>query len=440
MTAPPPRVGIGGSATDNDSVSSEAVEQAVLDRIDSGTVVTTAAELVGLPSLSGAEDVAQEQVARMLRRVGADVEIWRADVGRLAASPWFSAEFDRIDPLCVVGRFGSDQGPTLLVDGHIDVVPPGDPSRWTNPPFTPMVRDGRLFGRGACDMKGGLAAAICAMEALRAARVRLRGSVLLASVFGEEDGGSGTLAILDHGIRADACIIAEPTELAIAPAVAGALSFRIRVTGQSAHGALREEGVSAIERLPFVQRALLALEERRNARSHDPLFGWLRRPFSICTGRVAGGDWPSSEADWLTLEGRYGVAPGEDLDTARHELEDAVLSGAAGDAWLREHPPEIEWWGGQFYPARTDVLDPIVQTTAGAVADVTGKAAEQRAMSYGCDMGLTVGMADIPTVVFGPGDIRAAHRPDEHVPVNDLVTSARALALTMVRFCGVSAS
>jgi acetylornithine deacetylase len=203
--------------------------------------------------------------------------------------------------------------------------------------------------------------------------------------------------------------------------------------------------VSAIEKLAPVQRAVLALEAERNGPAalsalgaDGPLFGWLERPFAICGGRVEGGDWPSSEADWLTWEGRYGVAPGEDLAAARAQFEEAVASVCVDDAWLAEHPPTVEWWGGQFLPARTDASNPIVTATHAAARAVAGGDVPLRGMPYGCDAGLTVGVGEIPTVVFGPGDIRDAHVPDESVPVADLVASARTLALTALRFCGTA--
>jgi acetylornithine deacetylase len=161
----------------------------------------------------------------------------------------------------------------------------------------------------------------------------------------------------------------------------------------------------------------------------------MKLPFAICAGRVRGGDWPSSEADWLELEGRYGVAPDEDLDVARRELEDAVADAALRDEWLTEHPPTVEWWGGQFLPGRTDRDDPIVGTVGDALEDASGRALVVRGMPYGCDLGLMDRVGHIPTVVFGPGDVRAAHRPDEHVPVGELVDCARAIALSIVRFC-----
>ena len=413
------------------------VEQRVLDQIDLDRVVELTSELVRVPSRPAEETPGQELAARLLDEAGCAVETFEADVEALSRHPWFSAEVDRDRILGVIGRTGAGRGPTLLIDGHLDVVPEGDARSWTSPPFEPTIRDGRLFGRGTCDMKGGVAAAIHAVEAIRAAGVELDGTVALAPVAGEEDGGSGTLALLEHGVEADACLIPEPTGLAVVPAVAGALSWRIEVPGRAAHGCLREEGVSAIEVFRHVQDAVIELEERRNTGVAGGWFGWLERPFAICGGRIAGGDWPSSEADWVTWEGRFGVAPWEDLAAARAQFEAAVAGSGERHPWLAAHPPTVTWWGSQFYPAATDVDAPIVGTASGALAAVDGRTPELRGMPYGCDMGLTVGLGGLPTVVFGPGDIRDAHTLDESVAIDELERAARAVALTILRTCGV---
>jgi acetylornithine deacetylase len=419
------------------SIPWSPAEQAVLSAIDVDRVVAIASELIAVPSLSADETPGQRVVASMLSAAGMEVETWDVDVEALSAHPYFSAEVSRDEILGVVGRAGTGRGPVLLIDGHIDVVPTGAPEDWTSPPFEPTVRDGRLYGRGACDMKGGLAAAIHAVEAIRTAGIELDGTVVVASVAGEEDGGSGTLALLEHGVRADACLIPEPSGLEVVPAVAGALSWRIRVRGLSAHGCLREEGYSAIEAFHPVHQAVLELERVRNARDAGPLFSWLERPFAICGGRIAGGDWPSSEADWVLWEGRFGVAPGEDLTEARRELEDAVAAASVGHPWLTEHPAELEWWGGQFHPGATDVDDAIVTTVRAAATEVLGEPPALRGMPYGCDLGLTVNVGGMPTVVFGPGNVRDAHSPDESVPIGDLGQTARVIALTILRICGV---
>jgi acetylornithine deacetylase len=413
-----------------------AAEDRALAAIDPDAIVATLSDLVAIPSLSGHESPAQEHVAALLADAGLEVARWDIDMAALAAHPHFSAEVDRPAALGVVGSLGPEAGPALLLNGHVDVVPAGDPADWTTPPWTATVVGGRVHGRGTADMKGGLACAVHAARALAESGVDPPGRLLVAPVVGEEDGGSGTLALLEHGVRADAAIVLEPTGLALAPAQAGALSFRLTVRGLSAHGALREEGVSAVEKYLPLHAALLAFEERRNRAVGNPAFAHLARPFAICVGRVEAGDWPSSEADWLRAEGRYGVSPEEDLEAARAAFEHTVAEAAAADDWLAAHPPRIEWVGGQFHPAVIANDHPLVGLVAGAHIEVTGTPPALEGVPYGSDMGKLVGVGGIPTVVYGPGDVRVAHRPDEFVPVDELVTCTRALVLAALRFGG----
>ena len=412
-------------------------ERQVLDTIDVDGMVEDVRALVRIPSWDGRETPAQEHVARLLTDMGLDVDRWEIDLEALARHPAFSAEIERDGALGVVGTLaGTGGGRSLILNGHVDVVPPGDPALWRHPPFGAELENGRIFGRGALDMKGAVVAAAHALRAVREAGPALRGTVHLTSVVGEEDGGLGTLATILRGYRADGAIVLEPTELAVAPAQAGALNFRIRVPGEAAHGALREEGVSALENLFPVYAAIQSLEAERNRRlGGDPLFARYRTPFAICVGTVRGGDWASSVPDHVTVEGRLGVAPGESPDEARSELRAALERAAAGHPWLRDHPPELTWWGGCFLPARTPEDHPLVGVVRQAAEDVLHRPAVLEGMTYGADMALWVNEADVPTVLFGAGDIRGAHRPDESVGVDDLVALARALALTILRFC-----
>jgi acetylornithine deacetylase len=410
-------------------------EAAVVAAIDQPALLADLDALIRIPSLGGQEDGAQRWMHDRLRAMGLAVDAWPIDVAELRAHPSFSMEVERTAALGIVGTFGAGDT-TLILNGHVDVVPIGDPDQWTVPPWEMTIKDGRAFGRGACDMKGGLACALAAIRALQEAKVTLTGRVALHSVVAEEDGGMGTLATLARGHRGDAAISMEPTRLALAPAHAGALSFRLRVPGQATHGAVREEGVSAIEKFEIVHRALLDLEARRNARLMQPLFTGYRLPYALSIGKIAAGDWPSSVPDLLIAEGRYGLAPGEDAAGARAELETAVRHAATHDAWLSAHPPTVEWWGGQFLPASTASTDRIVTDVTSAASDVLGHAPNVEGMTYGADMRLLVNDAHIPTVLFGPGDVRVAHRPDEFVPIEDLMVVTRVLAVTAMRFCG----
>lgn len=414
-------------------------ESDVLNAIDEATLLADLQALIGFRSLGGHETAAQEWMADRLASIGLEVDTWNIDFSALRSHPAFSMEVPREDGVGVVGTLDAGDGPTLVLNGHVDVVPVGDITQWTSDPWIATRRNGTVVGRGACDMKGGIAAALAALRALTVSRVKRRGRVALHSVIAEEDGGAGTLATILRGHRGDGALSMEPTELMLAPAHAGALSFRIRVPGLAAHGCVREEGVSAIETFRPVHDALLALEAARNTRLRQPLFERYRLPYALSIGRIRAGDWPSSVPDLLVCEGRYGIAPGEDPVESQREFERAVDAAAEAHTYLRDHHPVVEWWGGQFLPARTDNDAAVVTTTFGAVSDVVGRAPRVEGMTYGADMRLLVNQGHIPTVLFGPGDVRHAHRPDEFVPIADLIVVARVIALTALRFAQASA-
>lgn len=420
----------------------------VLDEIESAAseLVEIAAELVRHPSVSGTdgEHEAQAHLAGRFAGAGLEVDHWRIDLDELCADPEFPGmEVERSEGWGLVGLLpGAGDGARVMLNGHVDVVPTGDPDAWTDDPFGGDVRmtdDGvRLFGRGACDMKAGLVAALTAVTAIRRSGVRLRGDLLLASVQGEEDGGMGTFATLRRGWTADACVIPEPTDLDIIPANSGALTFRLRVHGRATHAARRTDGVSSIDKLWPIWKALDDLERRRHA-VVDPLASrWpLAHPISI--GTVRAGDWASSVPDLLVAEGRMGVAIGEETAAARTDLEHAIAEACAGDPWLREHPVEVEWWGGQFASGRLPADSDLVDRVSAAHAFVTGGGRpDVYAAPYGSDLRLLTGIGGIPTVQYGPGDAMLAHGPFESVPVDQVLTTARTLAAVAIDLCGVA--
>lgn len=441
------------------------LERRALEALDVDGMVALLRELIAIPSLDGEETPAQRRVAEWMVSEGFEVDEWSIDLEELARHPDWCHEVERREALGVVGWLGEpatgrvagspDAGPDptggrdLLLNGHIDVVPAGDEAAWTTSPWDPVVRDDRVFGRGAADMKGGLCCALFAAKAVRDAGIRLRGRLSVASVVGEEDGGTGTLAAIVRGHTAHGAVVAEPTRLHVVPAQAGSLMFRLIVHGLSAHGCVREEGVSAFEKSVPLLAALRRLEaERCGVTGDDPavatagdphgqLFAPYRLPWPIEVGTVRAGDWASSVPDTLVAEGRYGVAVGEDAAAARRAFEAAVARAAAADPWLVAHPPEVEWWGGRFDPAVTDLDDPIVKTVAGAAADVAGSAPVVEGVTFGADMRLLVNVGHIPTVLFGPGDVRVAHMPDEHVAIGEMRAAAETLILAAIRFCGV---
>ncbi|MEO5610742.1 MAG: ArgE/DapE family deacylase [Ornithinibacter sp.] len=405
-------------------------------------VIADLQELVRVPSVSGtqAEHEIQALLADRFGGLGFEVDHWEAPLVDLVRSPAFPGmEVERTTAWGLVGAArGLGNGPSLMLNGHVDVVPTGDLSRWPSPdPFDGRLADGAVHGRGACDMKGGLTAAIWAVRAVTELAVPLSGDLLLAAVQGEEDGGMGTFALLERGWRADACVIPEPTSLDIAPANGGSLTFRLRVTGLAAHGSLRTSGVSALEMFWPVFRALRDLEALRNQRV-DPIMARWDVAYPIEVGTVRAGDWASSVPDLLVAEGRYGVALDENVAQARAVFEDAVARACAADPWLSFHPVEIDWWGGVFASSRLPEGSTLADRVSAAHAAVSSRPQQRWGAPYGSDLRLMTELAGVPTVHYGPGDPGLAHGPLEKVPVEEVLTVAKALAVLAIEHCGLS--
>ncbi len=418
-----------------------AAEAHVLSAVDQAWVLARLCDLVAVPSVGGsaAECEVQHLVGDWLEELDCAVDRWPIDLAAVATDPDAPGqEVVRTEAWGVVGTApAAEEGlPALVLAGHTDVVPPGDRSLWPGDPFTPRVCDGAVHGRGACDMKAGVVAALAALAAVRTAGVRLARPVAVHAVVGEEDGGLGAWATLQRGHRGEVCVIPEPTAGAVVTANAGGLTFRLEVTGHAAHAAHRDRGVSAVVLFERVHAGLRAFEAERQAGA-DPRFGGDPHPYGINIGRVVAGDWASSVPDRLVADGRYGVRLGEDVAAARAALEARLAEVCAADPWLADHSVRLTWTGGAFACGSLPDGHPLLPAVQRAVADTGAGVPPERAIPAGSDLRLYAA-AGVPTLHYGPGDLHLAHGPLERVPLDELVTAARALALLTLRTCGVS--
>ena len=403
--------------------------------IDVDLVRRDLAQLVRYASVGGSESevAVQRWCAATLQGLGLDVDLWRLDLDTLRADPDYPGEeVDREEAWGCVGvsdGAGSNGGtPALILNGHVDVVPPGEHGWWTGAdPWDLHEIDDHWYGRGVCDMKGGV---VAILAAVRAVGDRLDRPFAVHTVIGEEDGGIGTFGTLRRGHTGDACLIAEPTAGQIVAANAGALTFRLELRGLATHGSLAGLGVSAVDLLESVRASLRRLDQKRNA-APPPPFG--ARPFPISTGIVNAGDWASTVPDYLVAEGRYGVKPGESFADAMAEFEQAVHE--ADDPWLREHPVEVSWPGGRFaagaLPDRHRFGDEVVAAVEAAGGDRPALVGAP----YGSDLRQYAAVG-IPTVQFGPGSIQDGHAVDEHVSIDEVVRCAETYAKLLVSRCG----
>jgi acetylornithine deacetylase len=403
----------------------------VTDAIDRERLVEDLQALIRIPSVTGSEEAVAGWAEEGLRALGLAVEVVHPDLDALRADPdWPGEEMTRTSLRVVIGRVGPTSGRRIILSGHLDVVPPGDPATWTSDPWAGVVRGGRLFGRGACDMKGGVASILGAIRALGTSGdlERLDGELVVAFVPSEEDGGQGTLAAIRAGVTGDLAIIPEPSNLDVVVAHAGAITFRLSIPGRAAHASQRREGVSALDKLFVLLQALEADETRRNEAETDPLMTALGLPYPTIVGIVQGGEWASTVLDRVTVDGRYGVRLGQSATDAEAELRACIAVACEADEFLRDHPATVAITGGRFGSARVASDHPLPVGLAAVAEAVTGRRPALLGEPYGADMQMFVNVGRTPCVIFGPGDVKVAHSADEHVPIDEVVDCARVLA------------
>ncbi|MEZ4506449.1 MAG: peptidase [Thermomicrobiales bacterium] len=393
--------------------------------------------LVRTPSLTGDEGAVQEIVATSMREIGLEVDKWEPVAAELAP---FAEHVGAFESLAgrpnVVGIWrGSGGGKSMILNGHIDTVEPGARDQWDVDPFSAEIIDGRVYGRGSLDMKAGVVANIIAAAALRKAGWEPRGDLFVESVISEEDGGAGALATILRGYEADACIVTEPTAFDMVVAQGGSLVFRIHVSGKSAHAAARNEGVSAFDCFLPIYAALNAFEAERNRTIDHPLYAEISNKIPINIGVVQSGSWPSSVPDWLIAEGRAGLVPGETLEGFKAEFVQVVMTAAASNPWLAEHPPRVEWFSGQFAPSEIERDHPLVALVSDAHRAVTGKTPAITGVTYGADMRHFVNIAGVPCLMYGADHVSGAHAPNESVAIDDMLTCAKSVALATRDWC-----
>lgn len=392
-------------------------------------------EMVQRPSYE-TEAAVQEYIAGFWQQRGIEPDIWEIDDAALRAHPAaIDGGYDYRGRKNLVVTFkGSSGGRSLVLNGHMDVVPVDPSGVWTGDPWSGEYRDGRVYGRGAVDMKGGLAIAMTVMDALLECKVRLRGDLQLHCVVDEENGGNGTLAAALRGYRGDATIFLEPTtpELLVVSG-RGAQFFRITVIG--AEGGIEYQAIlpNAIEKAYQVLVAVQAFAARRMAQVNDPLYRLdaTKLPCGIC--KIQAGNWPSTLPASCVMEGSIECMPGEDIRQVSQDFKRYLLEATQQDEWLRQHPPEIEFFGLRLEAAKTDVEAPLVKSLLEAARQITGKRPEVVG-GGGSDLRIPVLYADSPSVLFGPSG-GAIHSTDEYIEVDSAMQVAQILGNFILGWC-----
>jgi acetylornithine deacetylase len=430
-------------------------KEKVVEWIDSNQldIAKVLSEMVKIPSVNPFfednkeviyEEKFQEFLANYLEEMGMNVELWEPNAKELAKYEGKAGYYEGRDftnrPNLHGELKGTGGGKSILLFGHADVVKAGD--EWQEDPFGGEIKDGRIYGRGTVDMKGGIAAMVMAVKAIKESGIKLKGDVYVGSVSDEEAGGMGTLAYVDKGYRADGCIVTEPTKLNIAPLCRGILWGKLTVLGRAGHIEMDQEDWRTGGAVDAIDKATLFLEHFKRLNKEwaitkkHPL---LPIPCQINIAQFNAGEYPTSYASKAEIVFNAQYLPSEKDENGlgsnvKKEIEDFVMKVANTDPWLQENLPEIQWIVDADC-GETDYANPFVQTMEKAALSINNDITVE-GLSCHSDMGWLI-ESGIPTVNFGPGEPRIAHQADEYVEVSKLIEATKIIALTIINWCGI---
>jgi acetylornithine deacetylase/succinyl-diaminopimelate desuccinylase family protein len=384
-----------------------------------------------------------DHVQRIIEPMGFEVKRWDAAASTFPRHPVLAGQLR-----------GAGVGRSIALNGHVDVVPAGDLSRWTSDPWAGQLREGKIFGRGACDMKGGVAMMIMAVKALSDLGLQLKGDIWLHLVTDEEVVGWGSRECTNRLPHPDLVLCPEPTSLQIVTTEGGLEHFRLEVTGRATHAGQRwtyttagsqGEGASAIDKMLKIVGALQDLERlwaRKSCPPFPPGFNSLM-PGIIVGGPGGGHDGlltsftnPGTTPDYCSVEYNLWFYPDQSFDQVREEIEDYVGHVCQLDPWLKQHPPRITWHLRNIYfpPAFVAPDHPFVDALRSFRSE-TGSDSGPVAFSAVCDIAWYHEQG-VPGIVFGPGSLGQAHSPDEFVPAEEVLRGTSAIALALLDWCG----
>ena len=450
----------------------DKIEKQIIQYIDGHkeSYISFLQDLIRIPSITGYEKKAQEFVRKKISEIGAEAEFLEPDLKKMfekfpevAQVPSIGEEgldmplmtddkftyeqimaspYDRLksykDRPNVIGRIkGTGGGRSLILNGHIDTVPVGDETKWKHDPFGGEIEDGKMYGRGTVDMKGGIATMIFAVEALQKLGIKLKGDLMMQSVVNEEHAGGGALGAVAAGLKADAAIVVEPSGSSeiIQKGSCGGVYWEVRIKGFEAHAGARwrgreQYGVSANEKCACIIANLLKMESEVN--KEETLM-------SFCIGKLHGGTYATASAPECVMNGvayfypKLGTGPAG-INRVKKLIRDAVLS--ADDPWLKANPPSIKF---QHYDDAYELdssKDAVLKTVAGCITDVLGNQNPGVGIAGGGGDARHLGnQGGIPAIYYGPGNAAVAHSTDEFIELDDYIKGIKVLAVAVYRWC-----
>ena len=382
-------------------------------------------DCIRIPSVSGKEASFVQFIEQWARREGLVTDIWETSEVSLGQTPW---PMDKHIPLAgrptlVIRLPGQGGGPNLLFNAHADVVGAPEPDTWQFGPWSAHEHNGRIYGRGACDVKGPLVSALWAMKALQQAQLpEMKGDILLELIPGEEDCvGLGTLTSHCRGYRADGVIILEPTENLPRCASRAGCRFEILVRGRAVHGTVKWLGKDAIQTMHNVLGAVSRLEQRWNTSDADTLFMFypILRPMSV--DFIHGGRWQGMVCDLCTCAGYLELLPEDNLEQCKQRFADEIIAEVMRTDNLAKGEIEVRF--SEQYPGHsTDPEHPLCRVAEDVIRSHIRppRPFMWAGFNSGCEAGLRFAMDRTPTLVWGPGTLAEAHAVDESVAFEDV--------------------
>lgn len=427
-----------------DQETNKLIMDAVVNRFDEQTNFLI--EVSSFASTRGQEQLAQRFINQQLIERGYETDLWEINVDDISALPGFSPVLGHYEEaLNVVGihRSESNKGKSLILNGHIDVVPVGPLDMWKRPPFEPYIDEGWMFGRGVGDMKAGLVANLFALDAIRDAGYKPAADVFFQSVVEEECTGNGALACLQRGYTADAALIPEPFNELLVTSQLGVIWMQIHLRGIPVHVMEADSGANAIEAAIPLIAALRELEKVWNTGQKHADFQHLEHPLNLNIGRIEGGDWPSSVPAWCCFDLRMGIYPGQDIKQACEKIKACIMDAVKQDSFLNKNPPKIVYQGFMAEGYSLGSHDKAEAKQAISILDqahhrVTGKNLESFAVTATTDSRFFGLYADIPALVYGP-IAENIHGFNERVNLHSVQRITQSIALFIANWCGLEA-
>ena len=420
----------------------DPARQKILDKVDASKdhAIKFLQAMVAIPSVTGDEAAIQKHMSSYLKKIGLDVDMWETDWEELKKHPGYRpvARGYENRPNIVATLKGTGGGRSLLLNGHTDVIPVGNGEGWSDNPWSASIKNGRIYGRGSCDMKSGVASHVLAVQYLKELGLTPKGDVMINVVIDEEVSGHGTLDTVIRGYKADAGISGETSDLFVQPACIGRIWFEIEVQGKPAGIQKRYEGISGIALGNKIVEAVQELEDERVATIRHPLYPNPLDSLPCIIGSFEAGNYPSAFPATARLRGSIGTVPGEDHEGVKQSLVKKIAETAAKDPWMKDHPPVVRFVGYDAEASEIPQNHAIVEIVCRTYAEVSGKKPTISGRQGAADTRFLNSYGKTPTVIFGPGSTAIMHANDEYVSIDDYLTAIKVMALSIHDWCNLS--